>query len=325
MSSSQFDVFLCHNSDDKPQVRQIAEQLESLGIRVWLDERELRPGVRWQGILQETIVQTEAAAVFVGSNGLGPCQEQEIESFLITFAKTHRKPIIPVLLSTAPIAPELPIFLQGRTWVDFRQEDPNPMVQLVWGITGKKPTEIGNLEFNPNLSSVAKDVSINDLEQLESFLSAQKWRQADEQTKKIILQNNDDKPLTAPQIRELPLDLLDRIDRLWMDASDGKFGLRIQSQLWKGILVPEKPRFNNPFAKKVVPLTESQSWNRFGCVVGWRGDDEKLIPDAKLNFSLKAPSGCFPRSRSWLHGGFANSVKQFFALMERVEQLDENR
>lgn len=110
MISSQFDVFLCHNSDDKPQVRQIAEQLESMGIRVWLDERELRPGVRWEGILQDTIVQTEAAAVFVGSNGLGPWQEQEIESFLIAFAKTHRKPIIPVLLSTASIAPELPIW-----------------------------------------------------------------------------------------------------------------------------------------------------------------------------------------------------------------------
>jgi hypothetical protein len=74
----------------------------------------------------------------------------------------------------------LPIFLQGRTWVDFRQEEPNPIAQLVWGITGKKPTEIGNLEFNTSLSSVAKDIAINDLEQLEGFLSAQKWREADE-------------------------------------------------------------------------------------------------------------------------------------------------
>ena len=322
MSSYQFDVFLCHNSDDKPQVRQIAEALEALGIRVWLDERELRPGVRWQRILQETIPQIEAAAVFVGSNGLGPWQEQEIESFLIAFAKTHHKPIIPVLLSTASVAPELPIFLQGRTWVDFRREDPNPIAQLSWGITGRKPTEIGSLQFNPNLSSVSKEIGITDLEQLENLLSAQKWREADEQTKKVILKDSDGKPLTVPQIRELSLDVLDRIDRLWMEASDEKFGLKIQSQLWRKVLVPEKPRFNNPFAKKIEPLTDSQSWNRFGCVVGWRGDDEKLIPDTKLNFSLKAPSGCFPRSRSWLHGGFANSVKQFFALMERVEQLN---
>jgi hypothetical protein len=88
--------------------------------------------------------------------------------------------------------------------------------------------------------------------------------------------------------------------------------------------VPEKPRFNNPFSKKIEPLTDSQSWNRFGCEVGWRSDDEKIISDAKLNFSLNAPAGCFPRSRTWLHGGFGNNVQQFFALMERVRHLDGN-
>ena len=324
MSSSQFDVFLCHNSDDKPQVRQIAEALEALGIRVWLDERELRPGVRWQRILQETIPQIEAAAVFVGSNGLGPWQEQEIESFLIAFAKTHHKPIIPVLLSTASVAPELPIFLQGRTWVDFRREDPNPIAQLSWGITGRKPTEIGSLQFNPNLSSVSKEIGITDLEQLENLLSAQKWREADEQTKKVILKDSDGKPLTVPQIRELSLDVLDRIDRLWMEASGGKFGLRIQAQLWKKVLEPEKPKFNL-FSKnkKVEPLTNTEAWNRFGYLLGWRNDDGNFI-DVKLNFSINSPPGFLPRTRLWLGGGMA-SVKQFVALMERVGQLDENR
>jgi len=72
----------------------------------------------------------------------------------------------------------------------------------------------------------------------------------------------------------------------------------------------------------VEPLTDSQAWNQFGCLVGWRGNDEKLLPDTKLSFSVKAPSGCFPRTRLWLHGGFANSVKQFVALMERVGQLE---
>jgi hypothetical protein len=322
MSSSQFDVFLCHNSDDKPQVRQIAEQLEALGIRVWLDERELRPGVRWQRILQETIPQIEAAAVFVGSNGLGPWQEQEIESFLIAFAQTHHKPIIPVLLSAASSAPELPIFLQGRTWVDFRQEEPNPIAQLFWGITGKKPTQLENVELNASVSSANKDVGITDLEQLKNLLSSQKWREADDQTKKIILKDNDGKSLTVPQIRELSLDLLDRIDRLWMEASNGRFGLRIQAQLWKQVLEPEKPKFNL-FAKnkKVEPLTNTEAWNRLGCLLGWRNDDGNFIIDIKLNFSINSPEGFLPRTRLWLGGGMA-SVKQFVDLIERIEQLN---
>jgi hypothetical protein len=34
-----FDVFLCHNSEDKPAVREIAQQLVREGITPWLDEK----------------------------------------------------------------------------------------------------------------------------------------------------------------------------------------------------------------------------------------------------------------------------------------------
>jgi len=39
-----FDVFLSHSSKDKPVVRAVAERLRSDGLRVWLDEWEIRPG-----------------------------------------------------------------------------------------------------------------------------------------------------------------------------------------------------------------------------------------------------------------------------------------
>jgi hypothetical protein len=52
----------------------------------------------------------------------------------------NKRPVIPVLMTTAPQAPELPTFLAGRMWVDFRQNDLDPMHQLVWGITGRNET-----------------------------------------------------------------------------------------------------------------------------------------------------------------------------------------
>ena len=45
-SVSQFDVFLCHNSLDKPAVKRIAESLKELGIRPWLDEWSYGPVFR---------------------------------------------------------------------------------------------------------------------------------------------------------------------------------------------------------------------------------------------------------------------------------------
>ena len=35
-------VFLSHNSTDKPFVRRVADDLESQGMDVWLDERKMK-------------------------------------------------------------------------------------------------------------------------------------------------------------------------------------------------------------------------------------------------------------------------------------------
>ena len=40
----QFDVFLCHNSKDKAEIKQIGQQLKQQGLQPWLDEWEFRPG-----------------------------------------------------------------------------------------------------------------------------------------------------------------------------------------------------------------------------------------------------------------------------------------
>jgi hypothetical protein len=42
--SFTYDVFLSHNSRDKPQVRKLAEQLKRAGLRVWFDEWVIKPG-----------------------------------------------------------------------------------------------------------------------------------------------------------------------------------------------------------------------------------------------------------------------------------------
>jgi len=174
------------------------------------------------------------------------------------------------------------------------------------------------LEAEPEESSV--NAQINDcprsenLLKLEELLKAEKIKEADEQTRKLILMENQNNPLMAPEIRQLSLDLLGSIDRLWIEYSAGKFGLKVQQQMWKKIQEPEKPRFNL-FAKKVEPLTESQAWNQLGCSVGWRGDDEKLLPDAKLVFSIKAPPGCFPRRVSASNFVLFDTDKKYEALV----------
>jgi TIR domain-containing protein len=135
-SPATFDVFLCHSSADKPAVKDIGRRLKENGIKPWLDEWELRPGMPWQEALEKQIEHIKSAAVFVGRDALGPWQQRELRAFLREFVDRNC-PVIPVLLPEAPAKPQLPSFLQDMTWVDFRKDNPDPMDQLIWGITGR--------------------------------------------------------------------------------------------------------------------------------------------------------------------------------------------
>jgi GTPase SAR1 family protein len=133
---AEFDVFLCHNWEDKPAVRRLAQQLRARGVRPWLDEDELQPGLPWQPAVESVIAGIPAAAVIVGSR-VGPWQNQELAAFIRQFVKRGCA-VVPVLLPGAE-ARDLPIFLDGLTWVELANTEPDPIDQLVWGITGQQP------------------------------------------------------------------------------------------------------------------------------------------------------------------------------------------
>jgi hypothetical protein len=134
-SDPDFDVFLCHNSQEKSSIRKISDQLKEKGIRPWLDEEQIQPGRAWQDVLEATIPKIKTAAVFVGNIGFGPWQNVEIRAFLQEFVR-RQCPVIPVMLADATTAPELPLFMRQFMWVDFRKTHPDPFKQLIWGITG---------------------------------------------------------------------------------------------------------------------------------------------------------------------------------------------
>jgi hypothetical protein len=141
-----FDVFLSHNSRDKPVVEEIGSLLEGQGLRVWLDKWELRPGFPWQEGLEEGIQASRAGAVFVGVEGLGSWQEPEMRAF-IARSRREKIPVIPVLLPGCPESPQLTVFLEAFTWVDLRDGLTEAgLARLLWGITGKKPAGTGATE-----------------------------------------------------------------------------------------------------------------------------------------------------------------------------------
>ncbi|HEU5227557.1 MAG TPA: TIR domain-containing protein [Ktedonobacteraceae bacterium] len=149
----KFDVFLCHNSLDKEEVREIGRQLQKEKIRPWLDEWELLPGQPWQRALEDQIAHIKSVAVFFGAHGIRNWQWLESEAFLREFV-SRGCPVIPVIMKNAPLEPDIPIFLKGMMWVDFHKERPDPLRQLIRGILGIQKSDLGAVLPTPRPTKI---------------------------------------------------------------------------------------------------------------------------------------------------------------------------
>jgi len=143
MPDKKHDVFLSYNSDDLEEVETLVNYLEDkAGLKPWFDKWKLIGGESVIKNLSRGLKASTTCAVFVGKSGEGPWQNREVESALRQQTKNPKYRVIPVLLPDAPKEPELPLFLAGNMWVDFRGkklDDDRTLWELECGILGKEP------------------------------------------------------------------------------------------------------------------------------------------------------------------------------------------
>jgi tetratricopeptide (TPR) repeat protein len=137
--TATYDVFLSHNSADKPAVELVALRLrDEAGLRPFLDKWHLVPGESWIPGLEQAIEGSGAVAVFFGPEGVGRWHDEEKQLALVC-----GKRVIPVLLPGAR-RNDVVGFLRLRTWVDVDQED--GFARLVAGIKGQAPELLLDLD-----------------------------------------------------------------------------------------------------------------------------------------------------------------------------------
>jgi hypothetical protein len=138
-----YDVFLSHNSADKPAAETLARCLVETGLTPWLDIWNLVPGEPWQEAIEEALDVCQTVAVFLGPSGIGPWENEEMRSALEERVRDKSRRVIPVPLLGAqmPERGRLPRFLSRLTWVDFRGglDDTDAFNRLVSGIKGVAP------------------------------------------------------------------------------------------------------------------------------------------------------------------------------------------
>jgi len=117
--SFEYDVFLSHNSADKPRVRVLAERLRAAGLRVWLDEWAIKLGddiylaiERGLDTARVLILCLSRAAIDSG------WVSAERSTALFSDPTNEGRRFIPVLLDDC----ELPRMLRRFKYLDYRQE-----------------------------------------------------------------------------------------------------------------------------------------------------------------------------------------------------------
>jgi hypothetical protein len=115
-------VFLCHSSDDKPEVRKIYSWLEKIGAEPWLDERNLLPGQDWRHEITVALQTSDTVLVCLTKSSVGKAGYAQAE-MKVVLDLADRQPegaifLIPVKLEEC----QLPVRLQNLHWVNIGGE-----------------------------------------------------------------------------------------------------------------------------------------------------------------------------------------------------------
>ncbi len=148
-----FDVFLCHNSKDKPLIIKIADGLEQLELTPWIDRRNIDPGEEFQTAIEQAIPRTKSAAIFFGLHGVGQWQKEEINA--LYREKVNRKIIlVPILLPEVNEIPSEFVFLQGHNYLKLETQEINEQFlnDLVKGVTRQNIELPNTTTSEPNLN-----------------------------------------------------------------------------------------------------------------------------------------------------------------------------
>jgi tetratricopeptide (TPR) repeat protein len=156
VGEDRFDAFVSYAHEDAEWTRRLAENLHRLGIDVYFDEWEIRPGDVLVHGLDRGIRSSRDGVLVVSPAALGRPWVQEEYAAMMTDAVAGRRRVIPVLLRDA----ELPPLLASRTWVDFRDtRDPHTyrrqVEQLAATLRGEqvaRPARDGQLVVPPDLA-----------------------------------------------------------------------------------------------------------------------------------------------------------------------------
>lgn len=168
-------------------------------------------------------------------------------------------------------------------------------------------TKLESFSPAPAQTSWQSEVGM-DYSQLDQFLAAGRWQEADEYTwlvMLIVVSREAEGWLRLEDIENFPCVDLQAIDQLWTEYSGKRFGLNVQRRILSSL---------------------ENNYTDFCDRVGWRQQENWLNYD-ELSFSANAPEGHLPvlvwRRRACYGVGTSTAADSLVAIAHRLEQCEQ--
>ena len=130
-SPGEYDVFLSHATPDKPWIQTLAERLEALGLRVFVDVLEINPGDNWVIRLNDALERSRYLVLVLSDHTEGrPWVVQEWTSWMAGHGPLGR--LLPVKID----AVKLPFVLNATQAIDATHRDAQQTADALFGVVG---------------------------------------------------------------------------------------------------------------------------------------------------------------------------------------------
>jgi len=130
-------VFLSYASEDRPVVEKLKEELESAGVDVWFDRKDLRGGDDYEAKIRRNIESCSLFAPILSPHALSKQAryfrlEWNWAERVAAQLPSNRRFIVPLVLGeVAPKDPALPERFHGIQWERLTPESPNPRIVAI--------------------------------------------------------------------------------------------------------------------------------------------------------------------------------------------------
>lgn len=138
-------------------------------------------------------------------------------------------------------------------------------------------------ELEEELKSLGQTVTTSRYQQLEEFLKNGQWKEADEETYRLMITTvgkEEGQYFEPDELLNFPCEELLAIDRLWVKYSQGKFGFSVQKEIYLSVGGIADGRYHQ------------EAFEKFGDAVAWRENGSLRLSSYKHD--ITSPRGSMP-------------------------------